>query len=237
MKYRFLVKSPDGKEDIVELEKESIIIGSSTAANIQIESESVSALHCMVRVNKDGNFNVMDMGSKTGVFVNGEKVKEKTLDKGDIIKVGDFEIKPLFEESVSSQPEKEIKKDKPKPPLKNTSKKEIKNKRRIPADSLNMYVSPKKLEEDKADESNKVPDVIVRWLGGMIGEMAIIGKKTEITIGTTEQNDFVFPEEYLKADRFQLVGGDGSSHTVNVPEGWELLHFIDGKKSSGEAKK
>ncbi len=237
MKYRFLVKFPDGKEDIFELEKDSIIIGSSTAANIQLESESVSALHCMVRVNKEGNFNIMDMGSKTGIFVNGEKVKEKTLAKGDVVKVGDFEIQPLYDEKASEQPKENVKSDKPKPPVKNVVKKVTKKKRRIPADSLNMYVSPKKLEEDKADESNKVPDVIVRWLGGMIGELAIIGKRTEITIGSTEQNDFVIPEEYLKADKFQLVTQDGSSHTVNIPEGWELIHFVDGKKSSSDAKK
>lgn len=237
MKYKFLIKSPDGKENIIEIEKDNIIIGSSSAANIQLESESVNPLHCMLRATKDGGFNVMDMGSKNGVFVNGEKVnKERTLGKNDVIKVGDFEVRPLYEE-VSNKSE-EVK---PATTFKAASKKPIANvikkKRRIPVDSLNMYVSPQKLEEDKADESNKVPDVIVRWLGGMIGELAIIGKRTAITIGTSEQNDFVIPEEYLKTDKFQVVATEGTSHIVNIPEGWELLHFVDGKKSDPDVRK
>lgn len=234
MKYKFLIKFPDGKEEIFEFEKENIIIGSSSAANVRLESENVSSLHCMVRV-KDGFFNVMDMGSKTGIFVNGEKVREKTLKGDDILKVGEFEIKPIYEESSTKQSQVETKAEKPK--SKPFLKKPFKKKRHIPADSINMYISPQRLEEDKADETNKVPDVIVRWLGGIIGELAIIGKRTDITIGTSEQCDFVIPEEFIKADRFQLITQDGSSHIVNIPEGWELIQFIDGIKNPAESKK
>ena len=236
MKHKFLIKLPDGGENRVEIEKDNIIIGSSPAANIQLESDSIGGLECMLRMTKEGIFNIMDMGSKAGVFINGERLnRERTLGRGDVIKIGDFEIRPLFEEdSVTSEEVKPPEAQKPvhKIPV----NKVIKKKKRISADSLNMYVSPQKLEEDKADESNKVPDVIVRWLGGMIGELAIMGKRAGISIGPSEQNDFVLPEEYLKTD-IQLVYTEGGSHIVNIPEGWELLHFVDGKKSSGDARK
>jgi len=233
MKYKFLIKAPDGKENTVELEKDNIIIGSSSAANIQIESEGIGALHCMVRI-KEGNFNVMDMGSKTGVFVNGERVKEKMLSKGDVLKIGEYEITPIFDEEAKSESQP-VRAPAPKRIVKKMPVQNIKRKKRIPADSINMYISPKKLEEDKADETNKVPDVIMRWMGGMIGEIAIIGKRSAVTIGTSENSDFVIPEEYLKNDIFPLVTTDGSSHTVNLPPEWELIHFVDGKKVEATA--
>ncbi|MCX7944681.1 MAG: AgmX/PglI C-terminal domain-containing protein [Deltaproteobacteria bacterium] len=239
MRYRFLVKSPDGKEDIFEFEKESIIVGSSTAANIRLESENVSGLHCMIRVNKEGNLSLMDMGSKSGVFVNGEKVREKTLSNDDIIKIGEYEIRLVLEDksSIDERVEQVAKSDRTKNVVIKDKEKKAKKIRRKSADSLEMYVSVKRLEEDKADEINKVPDVIVRWLGGIIGEVAIIGKKSEINIGTSEDNDFVIPEEYIKFDRFQLITTEGSSHVVNVPENWDVIQFVDGKRVETDTKK
>ncbi len=237
MKYRFLVKTPDGKEDIFEFEKDSIIVGSSSAANLQLESENISALHCMIRSTKEGKLSVLDMGSKTGVFVNGEKIREKILSKGDVIKVGGFEICQIYDDVDSSRDKGIAQEQNIKPVLKKILQNQIRKKKRVRTDSLHMYISPQKLDEDKADDLNKVPDVIVRWMGGMIGEMAIIGKRREISIGTSEQNDFVLPEEYIKIDRFLLVSGDGSSHNVNIPEGWELVHFVDGEKVQADKNK
>ena len=235
MSYKFWIKSPDGKENIIELEKENIIIGSSTAANIQIEGEGIQALHCMIRV-KEGNISVMDMGSKSGVFVNGEKVKEKILAKGDKINIGGYEIMPVLSEEVErekSSPEVPA----PRPTVKKVDAQKSKRRKRVSTDSINMYISPERLEEDKADESNKVPDVIMRWMGGMIGEIAIIGKRTAITIGASEKSDFVVPDEYLKDEVFPLVTTDGTSHTINIPANWELVHFVDGKRvDSGNNK-
>lgn len=233
MRYSFLVKFPDGREEKFKSEKDSIIVGSSTAANIILESENVSALHCMIRVTKEGKLSIMDMGSKSGVFVNGEKIREKILNEGDLIKVGEFEIRPVLEEIENLKEEEKV----PAQSRVDVRKEETKKKRRIKGDSLEMYVSPKRLEEDRADESNKVPDVIVRWLGGIIGELAIIGKRTEIVIGTSENCDFVIPEEYIKADRFQLIVSEGGSHFINIPEGWELLQFVDGQRVENETKK
>lgn len=237
MKYRFFVRSSDGKEETYEIEKDSVIIGSSSAANIRIEAEGVAALHCMVRTSKDGSISIMDMGSKSGVYVNDNKVREKTIDKNDIIKIGSFEIQILREETIDSKQNIELSGSQKRAILKKAKKRGAGQKRRIPVDSLNIYVSQNKLDEDRADEGNKAPDVIMRWLGGMIGEIAIIGEKREIRIGRSEKNDFIIPDEYFKLDSFSLLTTDGASHIINVPEGWEPIRFVDGKRESVDNKK
>jgi len=39
----------------------------------------------------DGNYELADLGSTNGVYVNGHKVPKKTLEPGDIIRVGNTE--------------------------------------------------------------------------------------------------------------------------------------------------
>ena len=41
----------------------------------------------------DGNFELADLGSTNGVYVNGHKVPKKTLVPGDIVRVGNTEMR------------------------------------------------------------------------------------------------------------------------------------------------
>ena len=53
-------------------------------------SAAVSRKHAAIR-KVDSNYELADLGSTNGVYVNGHKVPKKTLEAGDIIRVGNTE--------------------------------------------------------------------------------------------------------------------------------------------------
>lgn len=66
---------------------DEILIGRHASADIRIPDLSVSRYHAMLTVT-DGVWTIKDMGSKSGVYVNGILVKERTLRENDVINLG-----------------------------------------------------------------------------------------------------------------------------------------------------
>ena len=85
-----------------ELAKERITIGRHSDSDIQLDDPTVSSIHAVLTLKPDnyldGAFDVaiIDFNSTTGLFVNDEKVKQKRLAIGDIIRIGQHEL--LFDE-------------------------------------------------------------------------------------------------------------------------------------------
>ena len=85
-----------------ELAKERIIIGRHSDSDIQLDDPTVSGIHAVLTLKPDnyldGAFDVaiIDFNSTNGLFVNDERVKQKRLAIGDIIRIGQHEL--LFDE-------------------------------------------------------------------------------------------------------------------------------------------
>jgi len=69
------------------LECDEIIIGRHASADIRIPDMSVSRYHALLTVT-NGVWTITDIGSKSGVYVNGNLVKQIRLHENDIIKLG-----------------------------------------------------------------------------------------------------------------------------------------------------
>jgi GGDEF domain-containing protein len=70
----------------------ALIIGRAPEASFQIPHATVSREHARVFVMPDGEgdrVKLVDLGSRNGTFVNGEKVDEAWLEAGDKVHVGD----------------------------------------------------------------------------------------------------------------------------------------------------
>ena len=65
-----------------------VSIGRDTDNWLVIESDGVSRRHCVLRPGPDG-VTIADLDSLNGTFVNGVPVKQRLLDQGDVIGVGD----------------------------------------------------------------------------------------------------------------------------------------------------
>src|SRR5574338_147920 len=57
---------------------------------VVLADPAVSRKHAGIR-KVDGSYELADLGSTNGVYVNGHKVPKKTLEPGDIIRVGNTE--------------------------------------------------------------------------------------------------------------------------------------------------
>ncbi len=69
------------------LECDEIIIGRHGSADVRIPDMSVSRYHALMTVS-NGIWTISDLGSKSGILVNGRSVKHARLKENDVIKLG-----------------------------------------------------------------------------------------------------------------------------------------------------
>lgn len=131
----------DGSTKEIPLERKKNTIGRSHTCALKLPLMSVSKKHCRITCNSD-TVTITDLHSLNGIKVNGEPVKEKKLNPGDLLKIGPV----IFVLKIDGQPQ-EIKKPEEK-------KKEPKPKKKQP---VHKEVPP---EEDEIDFDNldKLPD-------------------------------------------------------------------------------
>ena len=75
---------------VLNLSEEVTTIGSVAGNTVVLADPAVSRKHAGIR-KVDNNYELADLGSTNGVYVNGHKVPKKTLEPGDIIRVGNTE--------------------------------------------------------------------------------------------------------------------------------------------------
>jgi hypothetical protein len=72
------------------LSEEVTTIGSVAGNTVVLADPAVSRKHAGIR-KVNGLYELADLGSTNGIYVNGHKVPKKTLEPGDIIRVGNTE--------------------------------------------------------------------------------------------------------------------------------------------------
>lgn len=75
---------------VLNLSEEVTTIGSVAGNTVVLADPAVSRKHAGIR-KVDSNYELADLGSTNGIYVNGHKVPKKTLDPGDIIRIGNTE--------------------------------------------------------------------------------------------------------------------------------------------------
>ncbi|MEZ4749371.1 MAG: FHA domain-containing protein [Bdellovibrionota bacterium] len=91
-----------GKGRVFEVVAQSLTIGRSDDNDIVIPSNSVSRNHALVEIHEGGQVTIRDNGSKNGILVNGNLVRESSLANGDIVQVGDFAFR--FNNPLAAEP-------------------------------------------------------------------------------------------------------------------------------------
>ncbi|MSP60325.1 MAG: FHA domain-containing protein [Myxococcales bacterium] len=66
-------------------------IGTAPGSTVTLNDTGVSRKHAGIR-KADGGYELADLGSSNGVYVNGEKVAKRRLQLGDVIRVGTTEM-------------------------------------------------------------------------------------------------------------------------------------------------
>ena len=87
-------------ETIAEL---IIKLGTDARSHLRLDDEAASRLHAMIEVSSLGEIHIVDLGSRTGTFVNGEKSQRASLHAGDEVRIGETRI-VVGLDAVSEQP-------------------------------------------------------------------------------------------------------------------------------------
>jgi len=97
-----------GKSVQLESRKEWMI-GRATESDIVFQEASISRQHCRLVQLKDERWQIIDLGSSNGSWINGERIKEQVLEGGDKIQVGSNTVlKFVFQDEFESNFQKEL---------------------------------------------------------------------------------------------------------------------------------
>jgi len=80
-------KSPDGREQVFMISSQEVLIGRTSVADIVVPDRHVSRQHAKVVAVPDG-WQLVDLNSTYGTFVNNERVDRRILRHGDTIVLG-----------------------------------------------------------------------------------------------------------------------------------------------------
>lgn len=81
------------------LNQRAVMLGSARGCDIQLASDDVSPVHCVISRSLTGLY-VRDCSSRLGTKVNGTKVTEAPLNNGDLLQIGLF----VFDVSLPATP-------------------------------------------------------------------------------------------------------------------------------------
>ncbi len=80
------------EEHEFEIKSDSVSIGRMEGNDLILFDPTISRKHCQIEKRDVGYF-LKDLGSRNGLFVNDERISEKLLKDGDLIRVGSFPLK------------------------------------------------------------------------------------------------------------------------------------------------
>jgi membrane associated rhomboid family serine protease len=84
---------------------DAIGIGKLVTTPIRLDTPLISRLHCELTRTPDGGWQITDRNSANGLFVNQMRVAARTLQNGDMIRVGEYELR--FDRAAAADDEVE----------------------------------------------------------------------------------------------------------------------------------
>jgi outer membrane biosynthesis protein TonB/pSer/pThr/pTyr-binding forkhead associated (FHA) protein len=98
-------KVADGKAEIL-VDSGQVIIGQLPSNNLVLPGPNVEAIHAMIEFNEAGEPTIMDMGSDSGVKLNGRTIEVvETIKYGDVVEIGSVRISVLDPSRAAAPPE------------------------------------------------------------------------------------------------------------------------------------
>ncbi len=87
------------------LDQDVIKVGKLSSSHLRLEDANVSRIHAVIERSPAGDFSVIDLGSATGTYVNGEKITKSEISSGDELRFGDTVIRIQIGAAAAAAPE------------------------------------------------------------------------------------------------------------------------------------
>ncbi len=214
------ITSADGKTQEHTSENESVILGSGPAAAVKVEDAKVSALHCMVKIEK-GALSVIDLGSEGGTRVSGSAIKAATtLKPHEVFEIGGVKVEV---DLLDLEAKKEAKVEE-KPGKQEKKSKRDSSPRPIAAGAMGS--TARLFNEELPPEETPAPDakqleVVMLW-GDTIINVRHYSDTSSVLVGGARSNHFHVYAPGI-GDSFNLASCDGKACTLYVPASATLL--------------
>ncbi|MCI0748438.1 MAG: FHA domain-containing protein [Verrucomicrobia subdivision 3 bacterium] len=88
---RLIFRKETAPEQSLELRQGITRLGRREDNDFQIDDPTVSSIHCEIRVEGDSVV-VRDLGSSNGTFINGQQIRQHSLELGETLALGDVEM-------------------------------------------------------------------------------------------------------------------------------------------------
>ncbi len=219
MKCTLVIVSDSKDKKSFEFDKKEITIGRITGNDLVLDDMSISRTHAKI-VEKEEQFEIIDLESKNGIKCNGEKVKSAILGNGDKIEIGNVSIEFNCEVPTAEQTL--------------CLKEEVSGKdETLISNEQTVCLKEKAGGEDETIISNECKGVshilkLVITSGEEAGKEYLINK-VGLTIGRSEGNDVVLNDTLVSRHHAQIIRNDDDTITIK-DLGSGNGTFINGKK-------
>ena len=88
---------------VFSFEDDVISIGRALENDLVLDYPQISRKHAELRYQQ-GKFEIVDLGSSGGVYVNGKKIERQVLSKGDVITLTNLHLVFGLDEPISPKP-------------------------------------------------------------------------------------------------------------------------------------
>ena len=97
----------------IPLEREEVILGRALEADVRINDTRVARRHARIAAvadseNKTTNYVITDLNTRSGTYVNGQKIKQETLQNGDKITIGDHILRFEMSDEIDREYQRQI---------------------------------------------------------------------------------------------------------------------------------
>jgi pSer/pThr/pTyr-binding forkhead associated (FHA) protein len=86
----------------IELDRADMLIGRHTGVDVRLPLPDVSRRHCRFAF-AHGRWQVVDLDSLNGVWVNGRRISQAFLEAGDTLRIGGFHFNVDLSKSVAAE--------------------------------------------------------------------------------------------------------------------------------------
>lgn len=76
---------------VKQFDQEQIVIGHNADVQLDLDSDKVSPIHCLIEL-RDNGYYLCDLGSSSGTFKNGQAILDEMISSGDEIEIGPFKV-------------------------------------------------------------------------------------------------------------------------------------------------
>lgn len=97
----------------IPLEREEVILGRALEADVRVNDTKISRKHARINAIKDEetntvNYVLTDLSSRNGTLLNGQKVRQETLQNGDKITIGEHILRFEFLDEIDREFHRQI---------------------------------------------------------------------------------------------------------------------------------